>query len=152
MDGTRKASESHQDRTFRFLVAFTPRLGTKNSLFWQFLTCFMVINVVFLHVFQISYSTRHKNAQYRHKNPLAWYFKTTYSTRHVFAWYRHKNLLFCAFKITKRSNLPKKSISVPENLSIYILECIFGYVLQILNSRVMFYPVSKTPQLYNHIF
>ena len=41
---------------------------------------------------------------------------------HVFAWYRHKNPLVWYFKITKRPNRPKKSISVPENLSIYTLE------------------------------
>ena len=29
-----KASAPHKDSTFRFLVAFTPRFGTKNSLFW----------------------------------------------------------------------------------------------------------------------
>jgi len=34
MDQARKVSGPHQDRTFRFLVAFTPRFGTKNSLFW----------------------------------------------------------------------------------------------------------------------
>jgi len=33
MDQTRKVSGPYQDRTFRFLVAFTPRFGTKNSLF-----------------------------------------------------------------------------------------------------------------------
>ena len=60
---------------------------------------FLVINDMFLHIFKITYSTKHVFAWYRHKNPLVWYFK-----------------------ITKRPNRPKKSISVPENLSITLLE------------------------------
>jgi len=34
LNQTRKASGAHQDRTLRFLVVFTPRFSTKNSLFW----------------------------------------------------------------------------------------------------------------------
>ena len=33
LDGARKASGPHQDRTFRFLVGFTPSVGTKTRLY-----------------------------------------------------------------------------------------------------------------------